>query len=126
MRLSASNLHASKMCAITCVAMVVLSLVPQTHLWLARCEDWNGEYVSSHGDEPLYSAYVNALIEGRTRKNDPFGGRDSSSNAPLPESFFSIQFVPPYLIAWSARTIGVSASTAFIVLLGMVAFFASL
>ena len=55
--------------------------------------------MSPHGDEPLYSAYVNALIDGRTRKNDPFGGRDSSAEAPLPESIFSIQFMPAYAIA---------------------------
>ena len=106
--------------------MVLLSLIPQFHLWLLRGRDWNGVYVSSHGDEPLYSAYVNALMEGRNRKNDPFGGRDSSSIAPLPESFFSIQFVPPYLIAWAARTVGASASTAFIGLSAIAAFFAGL
>jgi hypothetical protein len=126
--MSASTSFAAgwKLCAMTCLAMVLLSLIPQLHLWLTRGRDWNGAYVSSQGDEPLYSAYVNALINGRTRKNDPFGGTDSSPNAPLPESFFSIQFVPAYVIALPSRALGVSASTAFIVLTGVAAFLASL
>jgi hypothetical protein len=108
------------------MAMVLLSLVPQIHLWAVRGRNWNGAYVSPQGDEPLYSAYINALIEGRTRKNDPFGGTDSSTSAPLPESTFSIQFVPAYLISLLARTLGASASTSFIVLIGLAALFASL
>lgn len=106
--------------------MVLLSLVPQIHLWVVRGRDWNGAYVSPQGDEILYSAYINSLIDGRPRKNDPFGGKDSSANAPLPESTFSIQFVPAYLISRTARIFGASASTAFIVLIGMAALCASL
>ncbi|HKB64722.1 MAG TPA: hypothetical protein VKC61_02630 [Pyrinomonadaceae bacterium] len=108
------------------LAMVALSLVPQFHLWLVRGRDWNGAYVSPQGDEPLYSAYINALIDGRSRKNDPFGGKDSTSDAPLPESTFSIQFLPAYVIALPARAFGISASTAFIVLIAAAALFASL
>jgi hypothetical protein len=115
-----------KLCVATCLAMVLLSLIPQLHLWLVRGRDWNGAYVSPQGDELLYSAYINALIDGRTRKNDPFGGKDSSASAPLPESIFSIQFVPAYAIALPARTFGVSASTAFIVLVAAAALFAGL
>ena len=115
-----------KWCALASLAMVVLSLVPQIHLWLVRGREWNGAYVSPQGDEPLYSAYINALIDGRTRKNDPFGARDSSSSAPLPESTFSIQFVPAYVVALPARAFGISASTAFIVLIAVAALLASL
>jgi len=96
--------------------LVLLSLIPQIQLWLVRGRDWNGAYVSPQGDEPLYSAYINALIDGRTRKNDPFGAKDSSAKAPLPESTFSIQLVPAYAIALPARAFGFSSSTAFIVL----------
>ena len=106
--------------------MVLLSLIPQINLWLVRGRDWNGAYVSPQGDEILYSAYINALIDGRARKNDPFGGKDNSPNSPLPESFFSIQFVPAYAVALPARAFGVSASTAFIVLAAVAAFLASL
>jgi hypothetical protein len=106
--------------------MVLLSLIPQIHLWVIRGRDWNGAYVSPQGDEAFYSAYVNALIVGRTRKNDPFGAKNSTVSRPLPESIFSIQFVPAYAIALPARIFGVTASTAFIVLIAAAALFASL
>jgi len=91
-----------------------------------RGRDWNGAYVSAYVDEPFYSGYINALIDGRPRKNDPFGGKDNAAHAPLPESIFSIQFVPAYAIALPARAFGISASTAFIVLIAVAALLASL
>jgi hypothetical protein len=112
--------------AVVSLVMVLLSLVPQLHLWVVLGSDWNGAYVSAQGDEPLYSAYINALMDGRTRKNDPFGGRDDSPNAPLPESTFSIQFVPAYLISFAASAAGATASTGFIILVALAALFASL
>src|SRR6266478_825010 len=115
-----------KWCVLPSMAMVLLSLIPQIHLWIVRGREWNGAYVSPQGDEPLYSAYINALIDGRTRKNDPFDGRDSTPKAPLPESTFSIQFVPAYVIALPARLFGISASTAFILLVATSALCASL
>lgn len=118
--------HQWKWFAFVAISMMVLSLLPQVHLWMVRGKEWKGAYVSPQADEFFYSGYINALIDGRTRKNDPFGGQDSSANAPLPESIFSIQFVPPYIVALPARAIGVSASTAFIVLLPVVALLASL
>src|SRR2546428_6355459 len=125
---STSPSHASKWkwCVLPSMAMVLLSLVPQIHLWIVRGRDWNGAYVSPQGDEPLYSAYINALIDGRSRRNDPYGARDDSSQTPLAESAFSIQFVPAYVIAWPARILGVSASTAFIVLIAASALLGSL
>jgi hypothetical protein len=106
--------------------VVLLSLIPQLHLWLVRGRDWNGAYVSLQGDEPLYSAYVNSLIDGRARRNDPYAAKDNSPQSPIPESTFSIQFVPSYVISHLARLFGASASTAFIVLLGATGLFASL
>lgn len=126
MSLSPSHLSKWKWGALASLAMVLLSLVPQIHLWVARGRDWNGAYVSTIADEPLYSAYINALIDGRPRKNDPFGGKNSTSSAPLPESTFSIQFVPAYVIALTARLLGMSASTVFILLLAASALCASL
>src|SRR5690349_19308551 len=114
-----------KWCLATSLTMVFVSMIPQIHLWIVRGREWNGAYVSPQGDEPLYSAYVNALIDGRPRKNDPFGGRDSTSDKPLSESTFSIQFVPAYAIAMPARVLHISASTAFIVLAAVTAFLAS-
>lgn len=106
--------------------MVFLSLLPQLHLWVVRGRDWNGAYVSLQGDEPLYSAYINALINGRPRRNDPYGAKDDTPASPLPESTFSIQVVPAYVISFLARTFGASASTAMIALLGATGLLASL
>ena len=104
--------------------LMLLSLYPQFHLWVNR-----GEY-SQHavaynqglGDEVAYAAYINALIDGRPRRNDPYTGRDDRSEARLPESLFSIQFVPAYAVALPARALGVSATTAFMFLTPLVAF----
>src|SRR6266496_2109514 len=115
-----------KWCAVTCLAMLVLSLIPQLHLWLVRGREWNGAYVSLQGDEPFYSAYINALLDGRTRKNDPYAAKDSTLTSPLPESTFSIQFIPPYIISFLARTFGASASAAMIALLGAAGLLATL
>jgi hypothetical protein len=121
-----SNLTKWKWCALAAAAMVFLSVLPQLHLWIVRGRDWNGAYVSLQGDESFYSAYLNALMDGRTRRNDPYAGKDSTPTSPLPESTFSIQFVPAYVISFLAKTSGVSASTAFIVLLGLSGLLASL
>jgi hypothetical protein len=115
-----------KWCALVSAAMVLLSLAPQVHLWLVRGSEWRGAYASVQGDEFLYSAYINALIDGRPRLNDPFAGRDSTAISPLPESPFSIQFIPPLIIASLARVGGASAASTFIVLIGVAALGASL
>src|SRR2546427_12605979 len=99
--MTASVIHIArwKWGALSAATMMLLSLIPQIHLWIVRGRDWNGAYVSAQGDEIFYSAYLNALIDGRPRKNDPFAGKDSTSRSPLPESTFSIQFVPAYVIS---------------------------
>jgi hypothetical protein len=115
-----------KLCALVSLAMVILSLIPQIHLWIVRGREWNGTYVQIQGDEPLYAAYINSLIDGRTRRNDPYGARDDGPASHLPESTFSIQFIPPYVIAFFARIAGASASTAMIALIGLAGLFASI
>ena len=115
-----------KWCSFVAIAITFLSLLPQLHLWHARGWQWQGAYATVDGDEFLYSAYINALIDGRPRRNDPFSGRDDNPNAPLPESTFSIQFVPPFIIASLAKALRASASTAFIVLIGAAGLLASL
>jgi len=96
--------------------MTLLSLYPQLLMWTSRGREWNGSYAQLHGDEWFYSAYIQALIDGRPRRNDPYTGRDDIPGSPQPESLFSIQFVPAYLIATPARVFGLSSSTAFIAL----------
>jgi len=108
------------------VAVTLLSLYPQLLMWGVRGREWNGAYAELHGDEWVYSAYVQALIDGRPRRNDPYTGRDDRPDQPQPESLFSIQFVPAYLIAMTARLLGISSSTAFIALGFLVPFFSCL
>ncbi|HEV2915379.1 MAG TPA: hypothetical protein VGX92_19020 [Pyrinomonadaceae bacterium] len=98
------------------VAVMFLSLYPQLELWLKPDRSWNGAYAYYDIDEEAYSAYLNALIQGRPRRNDPYTGRDDTARAPLPESLFSIQFIPAYTVAVAARALGLSASSAFIAL----------
>jgi hypothetical protein len=112
--------------AFAALAMTIIALYPQVNLWMARGSQWQGSYVLTQGDEVAYSAYINALIDGRPRRNDPFNGRDDMPGKPTYESLFSIQFIPAYAIALPARALGVSASTAFIWLIGICAIASSL
>ena len=105
-----------KWAILSAAAVTLLALIPQFFMWGSRGSQWNGSYAEFHGDEWVYSAYVQALIDGRPRRNDPYTGRDDRPGQPQPESLFSIQFVPAYLIAAPARLLGLSSSTAFIIL----------
>jgi hypothetical protein len=114
---------------IAAVAMAVLALYPQFHFWMTNDGGWeSGAYahLEGVGDEVAYSAYVNALIEGRPRRNDPYTGHDDATGQPQPESLFSVQFIPAYMIALPARAVGLRASTAFIALMFVAALAASL
>ena len=103
-------------------AVALLALYPQITLWAERGRDWNGAYAYIDTDEVAYSAYINALVDGRPRRNDPYTGRDDEPNSPQPESLFSIQFAPAYMVAIPARLFGLSTSTTFILLLVIAAF----
>ena len=102
--------------------IVMLSIFPQVTLWRDRGNEWNGSFAFFYTDEPAYAAYVNAIIEGRPRRNDPYTGRNDTADYPLAESLFSIQFVPAYLVSIPARALGLSAATIFIVLGPLTAF----
>src|SRR5215204_2576276 len=88
------------------VIVLFLALYPQINIWLAKGSAWDGAYVVSNYDEVAYSAYVNSLIEGRPRKNDPFVGADNIPG----ETLYSIQAFPAYAVAVPARVLGISAS----------------
>jgi hypothetical protein len=103
------------------LAMMLLSLFPQAHLCYKRGAEWRGSFAHFYSDEPAYAAYVNALIDGRPRRNDPYTGHDDTAGAPLPESLFSIQFVPAYMLSLPARIFGLTTSTMFILLMPLVA-----
>ena len=115
-----------KWAALPAIGMALLALYPQINLWLGRGANWQGSYVMVQGDEDAYSAYVNALIHGRPRRNDPHSGRDDRPGFGQPESLFSIQFIPAYAIALPARALHFSASSAFILLIAIAAIGASL
>jgi hypothetical protein len=108
--------------------LALLSFYPQFHLWLTRGEYWQNAvaYNQGLGDEVAYAAYVKALIEGKPRRNDPYTGRQDTADSRLPESLFSIQFVPAYMVALPARALGISATTAFMFVTPLVAFFSGL
>lgn len=112
--------------ALAALAMTIIGLYPQINLWISRGSEWQGSYALIQGDEVTYSAYVNALLDGRPRTNDPFNGRDPLPGEPAYETLHSIQFVPAYLVALPAWALGLSASTAFIFLLVIAAFASSL
>ena len=108
------------------IAITFLALLPQLHLWILRGSDWQGASISFDFDEVAYASYLNALIDGRPRRNDPYSGRDDSSELALPESLHSIQFIPAYVIALPARIFGVSTGAAFIALRALSAFASTL
>lgn len=112
--------------ALAGLAMAVLGVYPQLNLWAMRGSEWNGAYAYNDIDEVAYASYLQALIDGRPRRNDPFTGRDDSAETPQPESLFSIQFLPPYAIALAARATGLDARWAMIVTGGLAAFLAAL
>jgi hypothetical protein len=108
------------------VAVMLVTLIPQVSLMVARGRDWNGAYAYTDPDELAYSAYLNSLIHGRPRRNNPESPATSARTLQNPENIFSIQFIPPYLVALVARLFGLSASTAFIALMPIMALISSL
>ena len=98
------------------VVLAIITAFPQFALCYERGLAWNGGYAYFDPDELAYSAYVNTLIDGRPRRNDPFS---ATSGGPF-ETLFSIQFLPAYSIAILARIVGLSSSAAFIWLVPIV------
>ena len=106
--------------------VAVLAVYPQYNLQKLRGDDFAGAFASCDLDEMAYASYLQALIDGRPRKNDPYTGRDEAADAPQPESLFSIQFFPAYLVAVPARFFGASVSQAMPVVSFVSAFLATL
>jgi hypothetical protein len=122
MSASSSSANRWKWRALAVIPILLLSIGPQIYFWLARGSQWHGAYATLNADEFLYSGYVNALIDGRPRRCDPFTGRDEA----LPETAFSIQAVPSLVLSSIAKILGISASTTFIVLAAVAGLLASL
>jgi hypothetical protein len=119
-----SNSTNWKLSILSAVAIAIVASIPQLNFWMKRGAQWQGAYATLHGDEFLYSGYLNALIEGRPRRNDPFTG--SEVTKPLPETTFSIQVVPSFALSAPARLFRSSASTTMIVLTAVAALLAAL
>jgi hypothetical protein len=97
------------------VAIALLAIAPQLWFVINRGNNWHGANAISHTDEVAYSAYVSSLISGRPRRNDPYTACQDTLSSNAPESLFSIQMVPAYVVAGPARLFGLDASAAFIV-----------
>ena len=108
------------------LAMMMLAAYPQLRVWTARGADGLGSYAFFSEDEAAYCAYVNALMMGRPRRNDPYTGRDERPQSPQPESLFSVQFVPPSALSFAARVLGLSAPAIFFALSCLAALASSL
>ncbi len=102
------------------------SLAPQIQLWGIRGNAWNGVYAYHDHDEMAYAAYIQSLIDGKTRRNSPYTGREDSAEYTLDESLFSIQFLAFYPIVLPARFLGVSSSTAMILFGAIIGFLSAL
>ncbi|HEX8747133.1 MAG TPA: hypothetical protein VF717_08020 [Pyrinomonadaceae bacterium] len=107
-------------------ATLILAIYPQLNLWYLTGNQWNGVYAYNDIDEVAYAAYLKALIDGRARRNDPYTGRDDRADAPQQESLFSIQFLPPFIVAQLARPLGLSVNWAMIALSAIMGFLAAL
>ena len=105
------------------LAITLLSLYPQIDLWRTQK---TSAYATLEFDEVAYSAYLNALIEGRSRRNDPYLGASDSPTTPQPETLFSVQFLPPYFLALPARILHLDASQVFIIIAPLAALAAAL
>src|SRR5688572_10604502 len=104
------------------LAVVLVTMIPQLSLWFERGREGHGAYAIVDPDELAYSGYINSIVNGRSRRNDPFLGGASTDH----ETYFSIQFVPAYALAFVARLFGLSTATVFILFAPLFAFLSSL
>jgi len=102
--------------------VTLIALAPQLYFCFLRGNQWNGGYAQTHGDESVYAAYLNALIDGRPRRNNPYTGRDDSPDQPVAESYLSVQAFPALFIATTARLTHLSTAKVFIGLTAVAAF----
>ncbi|HEY5445314.1 MAG TPA: hypothetical protein VIJ87_12780, partial [Pyrinomonadaceae bacterium] len=104
------------------LALAFITSIPQLYLCYERGQKWSGSFATFDMDELAYSAYANALVDGRPRRNDPYNGTENQDF----ESLFSIQFLPPYVLSSVARMLNLSVSTTFVLLLPLIVIFSAL
>jgi hypothetical protein len=110
---------------IAAAVVVVITSIPQIGLIVKQGKEWHGSYALIDFDELSYAAYLNTLIHGRPRRNNPYLARESDQRN-IGESYFSIQSLPAYVVALPARVLGLSTSTTLIVLARLMAFASAL
>lgn len=108
------------------VISTLLSVYPVLHMRVAKGSDWHGSFPYLQPDELPYAAYLNAIVHGRSRRNNPYTGDQDQVDAPFAESSYSIQFPPAYAAAGIARVFGLSTSATFVVLMVLAAFSSAL
>jgi hypothetical protein len=106
--------------------VTLIGVAPQLYFCFQRGNQWNGGFAQTHGDESVYAAYLNALVDGRPRRNNPYTGRDDSRAQPVAESYLSVQPFPPVFIAKIARFSHLSTAKVFIALTALIAFASAL
>lgn len=105
------------------IFFALLSLYPQFYLEYRRGDSYNGAAFFYENDETAYAAYLQALIDGRPRKNDVYSG----GGAPQAyETFITIQFIPAYAVAVPARLLGINSEKAFLFVSAICALLTSL
>jgi hypothetical protein len=92
------------------LVLALIASIPQLFLCYERGSEWNGSFAYLDTDELAYCAYENSIIGGRPRRNAPYNGVDNQHF----ETLFSIQFVPPYVLAAIAKLFNRSASETFV------------
>lgn len=100
----------------------VFALAPQIDLWKTRGADWKGAYAITDYDEPFYAAYLQALIEGKPRRNSPYTGAVDGAATPQKESYLAIQFLASYPTAIVARAFGFTLPATMILLAAAIGF----
>jgi len=108
--------------ALAGLAVALVTMIPQLSLWIERGREVQGAYAIVDPDELVYSAYLNSIINRRSRRNDPYFGGTSTKH----ETYFSIQFLPAYALAFVANLFSISAATVFILFTPLFAFLSSL
>ncbi|MGH9930084.1 MAG: hypothetical protein ACREA9_12795 [Pyrinomonadaceae bacterium] len=106
--------------------VTLVAIAPQLYFCFLRGSQWNGGFAQTHGDESVYAAYLNALIDGRPRRNNPYTGRDDSPGQPVAESYLSVQSFPPVFIARLARPLHLSTAKILMGLTALIAFASAL
>ena len=106
---------------ISAIIVTIIAVAPQLFFCFSRGAQWNGAYAQTHGDEAVYASYLNALVDGRPRRNNPYSGRDDSPDYPVAESYLSLQFISPLLISQTARLLHISTAKVFIALTAIAA-----